>query len=424
MASAFAMNLRVARVNLGMLLLLSTTAAAPTGSCSAPGASTDGGAGGGGPTEGGVADASADDAPTSPVTGDAGDAGTDGDLAPAQDASSGDDAASSPDAPQEAGALPDAGVDAAIEAGGDAGTPHGPVWANWPMPNPPSSGLPNPQSYDTTVAGIVKDKVTGLLWQQTDVLATDLPTVQAAAAYCAGLTLGGYTDWRLPSRIEIWSINDTSRSSPAMDPVFATVAASAPASSPAAAPWTTSLGHGSYSYPNGDLLIAQGDQSVSSITGTATDGGGTVRCVRGSTMQPSPHYTVQGGVVHDNGTQLTWQQGYSSTDMLPNGVAGYCAGLTLAGGGWRAPSVKELETLVDDDVVSPALDTSVFTLPPVVDGGTVDWAFYSSTLVVGTNNSATRDVEFVAGLDGTGTNDLGFVYVPLNVNFHWVRCVR
>jgi hypothetical protein len=168
----------------------------------------------------------------------------------------------------------------------------------------------------------------------------------------------------------------------------------------------------------------RGDQSVSSLTGGASDGGGSVRCVRGSTALPSPHYTVQNGTVLDNGTRLTWQQGFSASQMLPDGVASYCAGLSLAGGGWRAPSVKELETLVDDALVAPAADTSVFPLPPVVDGGPPDWAFYSSTPVVSPNDPATRDVSFIDGADGTGTNDLGYVYVPLTVNFHWVRCVR
>src|SRR5215471_9261180 len=35
----------------------------------------------------------------------------------------------------------------------------------WPMPNPPSTGLPNPASYDTSVSGVVHDRVTGLDWQ-------------------------------------------------------------------------------------------------------------------------------------------------------------------------------------------------------------------------------------------------------------------
>ena len=44
-------------------------------------------------------------------------------------------------------------------AGGD-GRPEALAWARWPMPNPTTAGLPNPQSYDTTTPGVVVDNVT------------------------------------------------------------------------------------------------------------------------------------------------------------------------------------------------------------------------------------------------------------------------
>src|ERR1019366_8513353 len=75
--------------------------------------------------------------------------------------------------------------------------------ANWPMPNPASLGLPNSQSYDTSVAGVVLDRVTNLEWQATS--AADLDTVADALAYCQALVLDGKSDWRLPSRIELVS---------------------------------------------------------------------------------------------------------------------------------------------------------------------------------------------------------------------------
>ena len=39
-------------------------------------------------------------------------------------------------------------------------------YACWPMPNPSSSGLPNPSSYTDLKDGTVQDNVTGLVWQQ------------------------------------------------------------------------------------------------------------------------------------------------------------------------------------------------------------------------------------------------------------------
>src|SRR5262249_11532454 len=98
-------------------------------------------------------------------------------------------------------------------------------WADWPMPNPAidanqrPTGWPNPQTYDTRVPGVVMDAVTGLMWQR------DLPGDDAAASLtwqeaqdqCARLRLGSYADWRLPSRIELVSIFDTSRAGVLID---------------------------------------------------------------------------------------------------------------------------------------------------------------------------------------------------------------
>jgi hypothetical protein len=80
-------------------------------------------------------------------------------------------------------------------------------WANWPMPNPMSAGLPHPQVYDTATAGIVKDTVTGLEWQA----AIDGVTRSwnDAVAHCASMPDSG-GGWRLPSRIELFSILDYS----------------------------------------------------------------------------------------------------------------------------------------------------------------------------------------------------------------------
>jgi Protein of unknown function (DUF1566) len=75
--------------------------------------------------------------------------------------------------------------------------------------------------------------------------------------------------------------------------------------------------------------------------------------------------------------RLTWQRAVDPQSYDWSDAQAYCAGLTLAGGGWRVPSVKELMTLLDFGVLqSPYVDTTAFPSTPS------DY-FWSSSLVAG-----------------------------------------
>lgn len=63
--------------------------------------------------------------------------------------------------------------------------------------------------------GQVTDPATGLVWQRTG--PTKVMSPQAASAYCAGLSLAGHGDWRLPSVKEIATTVDDERVRPAID---------------------------------------------------------------------------------------------------------------------------------------------------------------------------------------------------------------
>ncbi len=145
-----------------------------------------------------------------------------------------------------------------------------PEWAQWPMPNPAGVGLPNPVSYDTSTPGIVLDRVTGLVWQRAvdpNSYTWDANAgVGSAQFYCKSLVLAG-GGWRLPSAIELASLVDFTRPSPAIDPnAFPTT--------PADYFWTSS--------PAASLPVSAWD--VTFNTGaTSSDGVGSarrVRCVR------------------------------------------------------------------------------------------------------------------------------------------------
>jgi hypothetical protein len=88
-------------------------------------------------------------------------------------------------------------------------TPNDSEWANWTPTDPGST------TFETPGNGVVIDHVTGLMWQQS---ANVSPRIwDYAMTYCENLTLAGYTDWRLPTRIELQSIVDYTRSFPAID---------------------------------------------------------------------------------------------------------------------------------------------------------------------------------------------------------------
>lgn len=76
----------------------------------------------------------------------------------------------------------------------------------------------NPPSYTDNGDGTISDDVTGLMWQQEDDDTTR--TWYDAMSYCNDLTLGGYSDWRLPSKKELISIVDYGTYNPSIDTTY------------------------------------------------------------------------------------------------------------------------------------------------------------------------------------------------------------
>ena len=64
---------------------------------------------------------------------------------------------------------------------------------------------------------IVMDNITKLQWQDNEEVKTVYKNWEDAKAYCSGLTLGGYADWRLPTIIELQTIIVDGKSSPTID---------------------------------------------------------------------------------------------------------------------------------------------------------------------------------------------------------------
>ena len=129
----------------------------------------------------------------------------------------------------------------------------------------------------------------------------------------------------------------------------------------------------------------------------------------GHASAPAGRYSITGGAiatVADNQTGLIWQQLIDGKGYNYVGAKSYCA--QLLGGAWRLPSPKELQTLIDESVTSPAIDQTAFPNTPSIPGS---W-FWTLQPVEGA--SLGWAVRFQEGLTTTaGTDSLFFV-----------RCVR
>ncbi len=230
-------------------------------------------------------------------------------------------------------------------------------FACWPMPHPIGSGLPHPQSYRDQGDGTVKDEVTGLVWQKATLGKFSYADAQSA---CASSTLAG-APWRVPKRVELLSLHDFTRDSPALDE-------------------QAFDGTSGFFWTSSPWVVSQIDTKpqlswivnfAEGLTSNAGDRAGVynVRCVQGvddgQTAIPEGLYEVNDtDEVTDTRTGLVWQAGDSGVlGGLEDGEA-YCAALTLNGHAWRLPSIKELVTLVDENPpisdVSPAIDTAHF----------------------------------------------------------------
>jgi hypothetical protein len=121
---------------------------------------------------------------------------------------------------------------------------------------------------------------------------------------------------------------------------------------------------------------------------------------------PAGRYTTSSGTVYDTKTKLTWQQAVAPGTYAWAGAKAYCAGLNLGGTGWRLPTIKELQTIVDDSQTNPSIDTTAFPSTPA------DW-FWSSSPLAG-SSSVAWGVSFNDGVTANGdVSDTSLV-----------RCVR
>lgn len=284
---------------------------------------------------------------------------------------------------------PDAGDDAAVDgsAGDVAEAGVVPFCGGFVMPNPAGAGLPNPASYTMNGDGTITDNVTGLVWEAA--VDDTKYELTPAADHCTQKGAG----WRLPTRIELVSLVDftVAAPGPTLDPVFG--------DAPDSTYWTSS---GYYGVVDDEWYV--GFDAGYSDYGIINQPS-VVRCVRApaSTCVPRRYEPIAGGLVVDHATGLTWQRTLDPGEYSWDDAIAYCKSL---GAGWRVPSMKETQTIVDDHQEFPAVDPTAFPDTPSVD-------FWTGTAKAGGGGAAWYVDFFYGASDG-----------DVDTRLFRVRCVR
>jgi len=114
---------------------------------------------------------------------------------------------------------------------------------------------------------------------------------------------------------------------------------------------------------------------------------------QGRANAPQGRYVIDDVSITDTKTGLIWERyvGSMQTNSVDAGV--YCQNLSLGAGKWRLPSMKELQTLVDESLKNPAIDPVAFAATPL-------GVYWSSSVVLPAGFNLWT-VDFTDGATGT-----------------------
>lgn len=252
----------------------------------------------------------------------------------------------------------------------------------------------NQPSYTDNGDGTITDNVTGLMWQQG--LFDSKYTYEEALEIAESSTLAGYSDWRLPTIKEIYSLMEFSGSTglegiggvPYVDTNY------------------FEFRYGD-EYNSSERAIDAQYATTTTYVSTVMNGqpgmfglnlaDGRIKCypqtkdfeiklVRGNTDYGINNFTDnRNGTVTDRATSLMWDQSGSSEGMNWEEALQYVQDLNsqnyLDYNDWRLPNAKELQSIVDysrspSTTNSAAIDP-IFEVPEITnEEGDKDFPFY------------------------------------------------
>ena len=262
--------------------------------------------------------------------------------------------------------------------------------------------------------GTVTDQVTGLMWTKTPDLdgdgaieEEDKPYYEELAATAAAATIGGYTDWRVPTIKELYSLinfmgtdpsgmpeDDTSLFTPFIDTDYFDFAygdSDAGVRVIDAQYWSST----DYVSPVGEPKTFGVNFADGRIKGYGLRGiGGTGKSMFLLLVRGNPGYGINDfedngdGTVTDHATGLMWAQQDSGGVMDWEAALDWASARNteayLGHDDWRLPNAKELQSLIDytrsPDAGGTAAIDPLFSCTPILnEAGQDDFGCYWSS---------------------------------------------
>jgi hypothetical protein len=248
--------------------------------------------------------------------------------------------------------------------------------------------------------GAITDNVTGLMWKQVD---GGEMTIENAITYCDNLVLGGFSDWRLPTPIESFSIINHQNSNPAINTNYFTLTSagywwtSVFENNSTTKVWCTNSGGGIGNHPKAETVSAGGTKKFHARA---------VRTVTTPTTITN-HFTDNGDTITDNLTQLVWQKIPNTTALTWEQALVYAEGLSIGNlTDWRLPNIKELQSINNELATNPSVFAPYFSNVGVHN-------YWSSTTLPNQTLSAWY-----------WNTQFGITTYDLKTNSNYVLCVR
>jgi hypothetical protein len=304
----------------------------------------------------------------------------------------------------------------------------------------------------------VRDSVTGLTWQRSPdtggdgtITASDKLTwaqAQARPAVLNAASYGGYSDWRLPTIKELYSLidfrgtdpsgmagSDTSGLTPFIDTdyfqfAYGDTSAGERVIDSQYASANVYVGP-NYSGEGGKLFgvnFADGRIKGYGLVLAGFDKTFFVQCVRGNTSYGINSFVDNGDqTVTDRATGLMWSKADSGTGMNWSDALAWVqtrnAANYLGHNDWRMPNAKELQSIVDytraPDMGNSASINPVFNCTPIAnESGQIDYPWYWSNTTHAAYSGSGFSGCYVCFGRGTGYMDSEWVDV------HGAGCQR